>query len=67
MKEIQKDVDLNTGSGRSPGVGNGYPLQYSCLDNPIDRGAFWVIVHGVEKSDTTEQPTLSLTLQVAQW
>ena len=61
------DAGSVPGSGRSPGVGNGYPLQYSCLDNPIDRGAYWVIVHGVEKSDTTEQPTLSLTLQVAQW
>ena len=36
--------------GRSPGVGNGYLLQYSCLENPMDRGAWWVIVHGVAKS-----------------
>ena len=35
------------GSGRSPGEGNGYPLQYSCLKNPMDRGAFRVTVHGV--------------------
>ena len=38
------------GSGRSPGEGNGNPLQYSCLENPMDRGALWAIVHGVAKS-----------------
>ena len=42
------------GSGRSPGEGNGNPLQYSCLGNPMDRGAWWAIVHGVTKeSDMT--------------
>ena len=40
------------GSGRSPGEGNGNPLQYSCLENPMDRGAWQVIVHGVAKSQT---------------
>ena len=35
------------GSGRSPGEGNGYPLQYSCLENPMDRGAWWATVHRV--------------------
>ena len=35
------------GSGRSPGEGNGNPLQYSCLENPMDRGAWWAMVHGV--------------------
>ena len=40
------------GSGRSPGGGHGNPLQYSCLENPIDRGAWWATVHGVEKSRT---------------
>ena len=40
--------------GRSPGEGNGNPLQYSCLGNPLDRGAWWATVHGAAKeSDTT--------------
>ena len=38
------------GLGRSPGEGNGNPLQYSCLGNPMDRGAWWATVHGVAKS-----------------
>ena len=42
------------GFGRSPGEGNGYPLQYSFLENPIDRGSWWATVHGVTKeSDMT--------------
>ena len=42
------------GTGRSRGEGNGYPLQYSCLGNPINREAWWTIVHGVaEELDTT--------------
>ena len=40
------------GSGRSPGEGNGNPLQYSCLENPMDRGAWWATVHGIAKSWT---------------
>ena len=40
------------GSRRSPGGGNGNPLQYSCLENPMDRGAWWATVHGVAKSWT---------------
>ena len=46
------DVGLIPGSGRSPGVGNGNPLQYSCLGNPMDGGAWKAIVHGVSKSWT---------------
>ena len=42
------------GSGRSPGEGNGYPLQYSCLENSIDGGAWQATVHGVTKLDMTE-------------
>ena len=38
------------GLGRSPGGGNGNPLQYSCLENPMDRGAWWATVQGVAKS-----------------
>ena len=40
------------GLGRSPGEGNGNPLQYYCLENPMDRGAWWATVHGVAKSRT---------------
>jgi len=40
------------GSERSPGEGNGNPLQYSCLENPMDRGSWWATVHGVAKSRT---------------
>ena len=48
------DAGLIPESGRSPGVGNIYPLQYSCLENPMDREARSVAVHGVAKeSDTT--------------
>ena len=39
-------------SERSPGEGNGNPLQYSCLEHPMDRGAWWAIVHGISKSRT---------------
>ena len=46
------DVGSIPGSGPSPGGGNGSPLQYSCLENPMDRGASWAIVHGVTKSWT---------------
>ena len=42
------------GSGRPPGEGNGTPLQYSCLENSRDRGAWWAAVHGVTESDTTK-------------
>ena len=44
------DLDLIPGSGRVPGEGNGYPLQYSCLENSMDRGNWQVTVHGVAKS-----------------
>ena len=40
------------GSGRSSGEGNGNPLQYSCLENPMDGGAWWARIHGVAKSQT---------------
>ena len=47
-----EDAGWIPGSGRSPGGGNGNPLQYSCLVNPMDRGACWATVHGVVKSQT---------------
>ena len=43
------DTDLIPGPSRSPGEGNGNALQYSCLGNPVDRGAWWAIAHGVTK------------------
>ena len=46
------DLDLSPTSGRSPGKGNSYPLQFSCLENPMDRGAWWATVHRVAKSQT---------------
>ena len=46
------DAGSIPGSGRSPGGGNGNPLQHSCLENPTDRGAWQVIVHRVAKSQT---------------
>ena len=46
------DLGLIPGSGRSPGGGSSYPLQYFCLENPVDRGAWWATVHGVTKSRT---------------
>ena len=46
------DPDSFPGSGRSPGEGNGNSLQYTCLENPMDGGAWWATVHGVTKSRT---------------
>ena len=46
------DLGSVPGLGRSPGEGHGNPLQYSCLENPIDRGAWQAIIHGVTKRQT---------------
>ena len=46
------DLGSVPGFGRSPGGGHGNTLQYSCLENPMDRGAWWATVHGVTKSQT---------------
>ena len=46
------NLDLLPGSGRSHGEGNGYPLQYSCLENSMDRGAWQTTVHGITQSWT---------------
>ena len=61
VSQVAKSSPANAGDGgpilglgRSPGEGNGNPLQYSCLGNPIDRGAWWATVHGdAKESDTT--------------
>ena len=45
-----RDLALIPGSGRSPGEGNGNPLQYSCLEYLMDTGAWWAAVHGITKS-----------------
>ena len=50
--EDVRDTGSITGLGRSPGGGHGNPLQYSCLENPMDRGAWRATVHGVTKSQT---------------
>ena len=51
MQEMQEDAGSIPGSGRSPRGGHGNPLQYSCLENPMDRGAWWAVVHGVAELD----------------
>ena len=52
-----RDTGLIPACGKSPEEGNGNPLQYSCLENSMDRGAWWATVHGVAKLDMTEQLT----------
>ena len=52
--DIRDTVSI-PGSGRSPGGGHGNPPQYSCLENPMDRGAWWATVHWVTESDMTER------------
>ena len=56
------DTGSIPGLGRSPGKGNGNPLQYSCLENPMDPGAWWATVHGVAKSRTRLSDFSSLLL-----
>ena len=51
------DLGLIPGSGKSPGEGNGYSLQYSFLENTMDRGGWLTTVHGIAESDMTEQHT----------
>ena len=48
------DTGSTSGSGSSPGGGHGNPLQYSGLEDPMDRGTWWATVHGVTELDTTE-------------
>ena len=49
-----RDVGSVSGFGRCPGGGHGNPLQYSCLENPMDRGAWWATIHRVAESDMTK-------------
>ena len=53
-------MDLIPGSGRYPGGGDGKPLQYSCLHNPMNRGAWQVMVHGVAEADTAEHTCMTV-------
>ena len=61
------DPSLIPGSGRSPGEGDGNPLQHSCLENLMDRGAWWATVHGLAKSQTqlSDQTTTISSIYVS--
>ena len=65
-----RDADAIPGLGRSPEEGNGNPLQYSCLENSLDRGVWWARVHGVEKNwtrlrnRTQQHSTLEVSLKL---
>ena len=63
MQEIIRDVGSVPGSGRSPGKRNGYPFQYSCLENSTDRGAWQAIVRGITKCPVNWFETLTLSAQ----
>ena len=52
LPAVWGDMGLIPGLERSPGEGNGNPLQYPCLENPMDRKAWWAIVHGVTENQT---------------
>ena len=58
------DLGSTPESEQSPGEGYGNPLQHSCLESPMDRGAWWATVHGVAESDTPEQLIFSLHFPV---
>jgi len=62
------DTYTSPGSGRSLGEGNGNPLQYSCLENPMGRGAWWATVHGVANSQTqTERACIYIDPNLQVW
>ena len=58
-----RDLGLIPGSGRAPGEGDSNPLQYSCLENPTDRGAWRATVHGVAESNRTEHASIISALK----
>ena len=58
------DVGPISGLGRFPGVGNGGPLQDFCLENPMERGAWWPTVHRITESDTTEVTYSTMILEI---
>ena len=63
-----RDVGLVPGSGRFPRGGHGNPLQYSCLENPMDRGAWWAIVHRVTKIRTQlKQLSMHCSFELCLW
>ena len=62
-----RDVGLIPGLGRSPGGGNGNPLQNSCLENPMNRGAWWAAVQGGHKESDTTKTTYHTHMQKVQW
>ena len=57
----EKDMGSIPGLGRFPRVGNGNPRQYSCLENSMDRGAWWATVHAIAESDTNEHKQTTAT------
>ena len=59
-----RDANWIPGLGRSPGVGNGNPLQYSCLGNPMDREAWWATVHGIIKSQTETKQYIYIDIYI---
>ena len=65
--EENKDMGPIPGLGRSPGERGGYPLQYSCLRHPMDRGTWWAPVRGVTESDTAEQLSIHPHTNIISW
>ena len=63
LPTTHETLDLIPGLGRSPGEGNGNPLQCSCLENPMDGGAWWATVHGVAKGQTRLSDFTRFTLR----
>ena len=61
LPAMQETWVQSLGQEDPPGKENGYPLQYSCLENPTDRGAWWAMVHGVARSQTTKRLTLTFS------